>query len=172
MKRRFVITAGTVAALMALCCPYVFARKQKVKVNVANVESVEAAADSMAQGSLTICTPCVPCNGGYGTDQVKITGFDKRADMRMESFFVTNTTDKRLVAIEFTVTYYTMSGRQLHWRSEEIDCDIPAGETRKFDIKSFDTQKSFYYHKTGAPKRRKASPFDVSVQVTCISLKD
>lgn len=171
MIRRILFTAGTVAALIAPGCPCAFARKQKLKVDVdKNVRTV-AEADSMVQGSLTICSPCVPCNGGYGTEQVRMTGFDKRADSRSESFFVTNTTDRELVSFRFTVAYYTLDGRQLHWREEEMDCSIPPGETRKFDIKSFDTQKSFYYHKSVAPKRRKATPFKVALGIVCISLR-
>lgn len=162
------IIAGTVlAASAALCCPHASGRKMKLKVEpVAPADTV-----AMADGSLTVCSPCVPCNDGYSIEQARVTGFDKRAESRTESFFITNTTDRMLVGIDFTLTYLTLQGRQLHSRHVEIDCSIPAGETRKFDIRSFDTQRSFYYRKSQAPARRRATPFDIQVQIGCLRLR-
>lgn len=158
--------AGAVFIMVMMCCPCAFARKVKVKVDAVPADTLH-----MVEGSLTVCSPCVPCNKGYSIEQAVISGFDKRAESRQESFFITNTTDRTLVGIDFTLTYMTMDGRQLHRRIVELDCDIPAGETRKFDIKSFDTQKSFYYHKSQAPGRRQATPFKVSIQIGCLRLR-
>lgn len=152
--------------LSAICCPCAFARRMRLKVKPEPVDTT-----AMTEGSFTVCSPCVPCNDGYSIEQAQITGFDKRAEAVVESFFVTNTTDRRLVGMDFTLTYYTLDNRMLHSRHVEIDCDIPAGETRKFDIKSFDRQKSFYYHKSQAPARRQATPFRISLQIGCLHLR-
>lgn len=164
---RQLIAVGIAVAVVAACCPSVFARKMKLNVEPEVLDTTAV----MTEGSLTVCSPCVPCNEGYSIEQAQITGFDKRAEATVESFFVTNTTDRRLVGLDFTLTYLTLEGKQLHSRHVEIDCDIPPGETRKFDIRSFDRQKSFYYHKSQAPVRRRATPFRISVQVGCLRLR-
>lgn len=163
---RKLIIAGTALAIAAGCCPCAFARKMKLSVKPEVADTI-----AMTEGSLTVCSPCVPCNDGYSIDQAQITGFDKRAEALVESFFITNTTDRRLTGLDFTLSYYTLDGRMLHSRHVEIDCDIPAGQTRKFDIKSFDRQKSFYYHKSQAPSRRRATPFRVELQIGCLHLR-
>lgn len=160
------IAIGIALGVAALCNPYVFARKMKLKLEPAAADTT-----AMTEGSLTVCSPCVPCNEGYTIEQAQITGFDKRAESAVESFFVTNTTDRRLTGIDFTLTYLTLEGKQLHSRHVEIDCDIPPGETRKYDIRSFDRQKSFYYYKSQAPKRRQASPFRIELQIGCLRLR-
>ena len=165
MRKQLIIT-GMALAIAAMCPLSVFARKMKLKV-----KPIEADTTVMTEGSLTICSPCVPCNEGYSIEQAQITGFDKRTESTVESFFVTNTTDRSLTGLDFTLTYLTLEGRQLHSRHVEIDCDIPPGETRKYDIRSFDRQKSFYYHKSQAPTRRQASPFRIDIQMGCIRLK-
>ena len=157
---------GIVLALAAICSPCAFSRKSKLVVNPLPADTV-----SYAEGSLTVCSPCVPCNEGYSIEQAKITGFDKRTESTVESFFVTNTTDRRLTGLDFTLTYLTVDGKQLHSRHVEIESDIPPGETRKYDIRSFDRQKSFYYHKSQAPVRRKATPFSILIQMGCIRLR-
>lgn len=166
LRLRF-IAFGIALVFATICCPDAFSRKMKLKLEPTPSDTITP----MTEGSLTICSPCVPCNEGYSIDQAKITGFDKKADATKESFFITNTTDRRLVGMDFTITYLTSGNKQLHSRHVDIDCDIPPGETRKFDIKSFDTQKSFYYHKSQAPLRKQASPFKISIQIGCLRLK-
>ncbi len=165
--RTYFIAAGIVSIISIVGCPSVFARKMKLSVRPEAPDTIS----DLKEGSLTVCSPCVPCNEGYSIEQAQITGFDKKAESSVESFFVTNTADRHLVGLDFTLTYLTTDGKQLHSRHVDIDCDIPPGETRKFDIRSFDRQKSFYYHKSQPPARRRATPFRISVQIGCIRLK-
>lgn len=100
---------------------------------------------------------------------IRFYGFDKTAGSIYESFFISNGLDSDIEEVEVDITYKDMKGRQLHRRIVSIDCDIPAHETHRVDIKSWDTQKSFYFHQSAKP-RRQATPFDVSISLTSVSL--
>lgn len=102
---------------------------------------------------------------------IRFYGFDKTVGSSIESFFISNGLEETLTGLEVEITYTDMKGRQLHKRVVHIDCDIPSGETMRTDIKSWDNQKSFYFHQSVKPKRQ-ATPFDVIIRplsVTCRS---
>ena len=101
---------------------------------------------------------------------ISFTGYDKKINSSTESFFVKNNTDRTLTGIILTIEYLTPDGRQLEKKNHIIKCNIPPGETRKSDIKSWDTQHSFYYVKS-APTRSVGSPFIVKFDPTAIYLK-
>lgn len=96
--------------------------------------------------------------------KVRFYGFDKTAGSALESVFVVNGLDSTLRKMEIEVNYLDMKGRQLHRQTYCIDCLIPAGETKRIDYKSWDAQKSFYYHRSAKPKRQ-ATPFDVRISL-------
>lgn len=166
MNRRALAIAIILITGLAAAAPQALARKTRLKVREAVPDTME-----MVQGSLMVCSPCAPCNEGYGLSQVRITGFDKRAESSSESFFITNTTDRRLVEVDLVIEYLDMTGRQLHKRRHTLPCDVPPGETRRADIPSFDRQKLFYYCKTPAPARRQATPFRVNIDISCFYLR-
>lgn len=155
------------AALLAAAALPVQARKSKLKAG----DAVPVDTADMAAGSLMVCSPCAPCNEGYSLDQVKITGFDKRAESSRESFFITNTTDRTLVEVNLYIEYLTLEGRQLHKQYYSLKCEIPPEETRRVDIPTFDKQKIFYYYKTPRPARRAATPFKVDVTLSAFYLR-
>lgn len=97
--------------------------------------------------------------------QVVCTGFDKVATSVKESFFISNRTDRNLTGLTVRITYLTLDSMQLHRRDADIDICIPAGETRKADITSFDSQRSFHYYKS-ITSRRATTPFDIRMQIT------
>ena len=103
-------------------------------------------------------------------DRVIFTGYDKKINSSTESFFIKNNSDRTLTGISLTIEYLTPDGRQLEKKNHLIKCQIPSGETRKQDIKSWDTQHSFYYIKS-APARSVGSPFTVKFIPTAIYLK-
>lgn len=98
---------------------------------------------------------------------IVFAGYDKPAVSGSESFFISNNTERTIRAIEVEITYLDTKGRMLHQRQEYIRMEIPAAETRKVDIKSFDTQHSFYYVKSNAPAKR-ATPFDTRMVIRAI----
>lgn len=114
---------------------------------------------TMKRGSFMVASQCGDCNNGYTISQIAFSGFDKPGSSPMESFFITNRTDRTMSGVSLYIEYLTPDGRQLHKRYVKLDCNIPAGETRKCDIKSWDTQRSFHYELSRASRR--SSPFTV-----------
>lgn len=100
---------------------------------------------------------------------IRFYGFDKTVASNIESFFISNSLVETIIGMELDITYIDMKGRQLHKRSVSIDCDIPGGETKRYDIKSWDTQKSFYFHQSVKPKRQ-ATPFNVKIELLSVTL--
>ena len=127
-------------------------------------------AQEMVAGSFMVASQCPTCNSGYALDQIVFTGFDKNQNNAKESFFIINKTDRELTGVSLYIEYITPDRRQLHKRFLKLTCSIPAGETRKADIQSWDTQKSFYYYKSN-PSKRKGNPFDVKFDIIAYYLR-
>ncbi len=104
--------------------------------------------------------------------EVICAGFDKEASSSVESFFISNSSDKEVIGIDLEITYYDMKGRQLHRRLEHLTTYIPVGETRKIDIKSWDKQHTFYYHKNNRPSKKICTPFDIKFRIKALFLKN
>lgn len=96
------------------------------------------------------------------TDSIYLAGYDKPLRSTRESLFVTNRSDRDIDGLVIETEYRDMAGRQLHKRTVTISCDIPAGETRRVDFRSWDRQQSFYYRLSPKPKRSQATPYDVT----------
>ncbi|MDD6139818.1 MAG: hypothetical protein PUB61_00210, partial [Bacteroidales bacterium] len=75
-------------------------------------------------------------------------------------FYVSNGTPFRLSRVVVKMVYTNESGEMLHEQTYDIECDIPAGETRQLSVRSFDTQHTHYYYKSRKP-RRSAIPYKV-----------
>ena len=116
---------------------------------------------SMASDSIIFCDSIRPA--------IRFYGFDKTVTSNIESFFISNGLDEEISAMEIDITYTDIKGRQLHKRTVSLDSFLPPGETRRFDIKSWDIQKSFYFHQSVKPKRQ-ATPFDVKIELLSIEL--
>lgn len=114
---------------------------------------------AMARGTFMVASQCPDCNNGYRLEQIRFAGFDKPGSSSTESFFITNLSDRTMKGVNLYVEYLTPDGRQLHKRFLKLSCDIPPHETRKADIKSWDTQRSFHYEKSQPSKH--SSPFTV-----------
>lgn len=175
MKKPSPFTSSVIIAVLALCMlsaftvtvpaearkvKYKFSEKKSGKSKTASDKTEETGNQEMAAGSFMVASQCEDCNSGYRLDQVVFAGFDKNRNSSVESFFITNNTDRTLTGISLYIEYLTPGGSQLHKKFIKLDCRIPAGETRKADIKSWDTQRSFYYIKSN-PGRNGGTPFDV-----------
>lgn len=101
--------------------------------------------------------------------KIRFYGFDKTTNSNLESFFITNGNSTTLRAVGFDIIYFDMKGRQLHRRYVDLKCNVAPGETMRHDIKSWDTQKSFYFHQSAKP-RRQSTPFDVKIELKVASL--
>lgn len=93
---------------------------------------------------------------------VVFSGFDKKRNNSRESFFIINGSDKPLAGVLLAFEYRTPDGRMLHRRYALISITIPPRETKKVDLQSWDTQRSFYYVKSESESSR-GNPFDVTI---------
>lgn len=98
---------------------------------------------------------------------IRFYGFDKTAGSSVESFFIVNGLDSMISRIGLDIMYLDMKGRELHRRDCVIDCKLPPKETRRVDIKTWDIQKSFYFHQSAKPKRQ-STPFDVRIELKSV----
>lgn len=135
------------------------ARKTTLRLGSDHAARRSAQDSVMVKGSFMVASQCSECNSGYRLDQIEFSGFDKPANSSVESFFITNNTDRTMSGVSLYIDYQTPDGRQLHKRYLRLKCNIPAGETRKADIKSWDRQKSFHFEKSNPS--RSSSPFTV-----------
>lgn len=119
-----------------------------------------------ADSTATMTAPMVAADSA----DIRCSGFEKTLRSNIESFFVTNNTDSALSRLHLTIEYLDTSDRQLHRRSEPVVADIPAGQTRRIEIRSFDRQATFYYYLSAVPRTRAtATPFKVRLHVDSIA---
>lgn len=103
-------------------------------------------------------------------DSVSVAGFEKPLRAMKETMFITNNTGTPVVDVGLDIVYTDLKGRMLHRATYNIEAAIPAGETRRVEVPSFDTSGLLYYHLSPLPARAtNATPFDVKVTVTYIT---
>lgn len=152
--------------LMAICSASVLSKRVKTNIEVEVSDSIVA-----NKGSFVVSTDaCETCNHGYSLSQIVFSGYDKTISSKIESFFITNKTDCLLESITIEIEYLTTESAQLHKRYERIAYPIPAGETRKIDIRTWDKQNSFFYYLSVKP-RRQATPFMVRITPLSCTLR-
>lgn len=91
---------------------------------------------------------------------MRYSGYEKEINSSRESFLLTNDSEYEITGFKVKIDYLDMSGRMLHSREIERSCVLPIGESRKFDIPSWDTQKTYYYYLGNEP-RKVATPYKV-----------
>lgn len=96
-------------------------------------------------------------------DSVRFSGFDKPSSGTKETFLLTNRNRLTLTGLSVEITYQNPDGRQIHARILTIPCSIPPFETRKLDVRSFDTQGAYHYVHSSAG-RSGAAPFTVTLR--------
>lgn len=92
---------------------------------------------------------------------VVLSGYDKPLRATVETMFVTNRLPSDIVSLSLRITYLDMDGHQLHERDVEVRNVVPAGATRQIKVRSWDSQKSFYYHKGQRPRVDAVTPYEV-----------
>ncbi len=109
---------------------------------------------------------------GARCDSLLVSGFDKPLRAVRESMFVTNPTTVAVVGLGIEITYLDSRRRMLHKAVHEITCEIPPGETRRIEVRSFDRSGLFHYRLSPVPRGAvQATPFDVSVMVDYILIE-
>lgn len=89
------------------------------------------------------------------------SGYDKEISSNVESFILTNTIGRPIKGFKVRIDYLDMQGRMLNSRTVRLACDVPPAESRRFDIKGWDKQHTYYYYLGNQPKRV-ATPFQVT----------
>lgn len=99
-------------------------------------------------------------------------GYDKPLTAGRESFFAVNADSLHTIdGFVVDITYYDMQGRMLHRRREHIAKTIPAGETRRIVMPSWDTQHTFYYHLSKRPTRTSAVPYSITMTADSVAVR-
>lgn len=101
--------------------------------------------------------------------KIRFSGYDKPANASKESMLITNNSSLNLHGITINITYLTEDGRQLHKQKRDLFLDLPAGETRKQEFPAWDSQGTFYYYLSRAPKNGGA-PYKVVITLTAVKL--
>lgn len=105
---------------------------------------------------------------GATDSMVRLSGYDKPLRSAKESFFVTSAMDDTICGFMARLDYTDMEGRALHSREVTVDVTLAPGETRRVEIPSWDTQKSFYYHRSTTPKRARSTPYQVRATISAV----
>lgn len=103
-------------------------------------------------------------------DIITLSGYDKPLTSAYEAFLLTNRAQARAERLALTITYYDLSGRQLHERSDTLPVAVPAGETRLVKIPTWDSQRSYYYHKGKRPRTANVTPYSIRARVDFVLL--
>lgn len=104
-------------------------------------------------------------------DAVVFLGYDKRGNADKETFFIENGSATDIKSMEVEITYLTAAGKQIHKRHIEILEPVPAGETRKVDIKSWDLQHSYHYVNS-LPSAKGSTPYTVAIHLLAFTPSD
>lgn len=99
----------------------------------------------------------------------RFCGYEKKLRATRETLFIENLSDSTIESISFTIDYIDSSGRQIHRRALRKETYIPPHQTRRLDIQSWDTQKSYYYIH-GEHPRKSATPYDITITTDTILL--
>lgn len=171
MKSTFAIAIISATLTVVMTTTDVEARKIRTshKISGQQASQKEPVTDIFSGADRITFTPDSVAAWNEISGNVRFYGFDKNANSSIESFFITNSNSTTLRAVGFDIIYFDMKGRQLHRRHIELKCDVAPGETMRHDIKSWDTQKSFYFHQSAKP-RRQSTPFDVRIELKAVSL--
>lgn len=100
-------------------------------------------------------------------EAVLLSGYEKPLRSLRETVHVSNLDSVRSIrALIVSASYLDVDSAQVHKRDVEIQCDIPAGETRMVVFRSWDIQNRFYYIDGPKPRTQSSAyPFSVRMDV-------
>lgn len=101
-------------------------------------------------------------------DSISLYGYEKTQTSTKETFFVRNHSNEDISELRITLTYSDLHGALLHRRDVDINLDLAAGETRFTSIKSWDSNKLWFYTGTQARHNAYSTPFDVSYKIVYV----
>lgn len=148
------------------------AKKIKNSFKVEREPKSVVAGKTAPEGIIISMKDAVPDEStGIGMEKINFAGYEKELSSNYESFIIINGSDACLTGFSLKIDYLDMKGRMIHSREVTESCDVPKGESRKIDIRSWDTQRTYYYYLGNEP-RRVATPYKVSFQPICFWIKE
>lgn len=135
------------------------------------VPRTEAPANTAA-----LTAPADTLRGAQTAAAVTVTGYEKPLRATVETMFVANNTDSLIEDITLRIDYY-MTGADgkrnlMHSRSVTQCVQIPPHQRRMVSLRSWDRNHVFYYRKNyPARTNAQATPYDVTVAVTAVTLR-
>lgn len=115
--------------------------------------------------------PPLPIDTITSTDGlIRFCGYEKTLRATKETLFIENLSDSTITALSLSIEYLDTNGRQIHHRSIKQPVEIPSRQTRRIDIKSWDTQKTYYYVKGERP-RKSATPYDIKIKTDTLYIR-
>ncbi|MDE5877726.1 MAG: hypothetical protein K2H47_09575 [Muribaculaceae bacterium] len=133
---------------------------RKIKLHLRPPAATETSSDT---GQIEVTADSL-ASAPYTLGMITFSGYDKEAPANVESFFITNNTDRILKSLTLVIYYRTLDGRSLHSRRVTVEPKAAPGTTVRTDIKTWDRQHTFYYHRGNRP-RKKATPYEVAFHV-------
>lgn len=97
-------------------------------------------------------------------DSIIFSGYDKTLTSTKESVLVSNRLEAPVESVRIRIDYLDAKGRMLHSRTVTLKTDVPPGETRKLDFRSWDNQQTYFYC-LGPEPRRTATPYSVKIKL-------
>lgn len=137
----------------------------RTKTTQANLQTAAIVLDIIDSPKTAINSDSMALSDSIDQSVVTLRGFSKKASDSKETFMVTNNSAHRISAIHITLRYTTLDGSMIHERNAVIPIILNPGDTQIATIKSFDTQRLFYYY-AGPKPRKNATPFKVAYRLT------
>lgn len=150
-KNRFLLLATTIAIIIPLSARRTNTKAKDYGVYAKN--SVKSDKLLKPEGSYEVNADDSILFDYKGDALVYLSGYDKPAGADEESFFIVNGSSMKLAGFTGEIKYYNAAGKMLTAREICKIISVPAGETRKSYIKTWDRQHSFRYEHSASGKK-------------------
>lgn len=162
MKRTFLLVGIVIPLIVSAQSSSIVGRRSSTEAKlyqaVSRQQMVELPAVQLVD---TLLTPHIP----FTPMAVSMHGYSKRLGDAKESFILRNETHNYHISrVVLKIQYTTEDGTLIHSREECLECNLQPGSTQIVTIKSFDSNKSYYYY-TMPPKRASGTPYRVQYDV-------
>ena len=155
MKRTFLLVGIVIPLIVSAQSSSIVGRRSSTEAKlyqaVSRQQMVELPAVQLVD---TLLTPHIP----FTPMAVSMHGYSKSFILRNE------THNYHISRVVLKIQYTTEDGTLIHSREECLECNLQPGSTQIVTIKSFDSNKSYYYY-TMPPKRASGTPYRVQYDV-------
>ncbi len=151
-SRRIIISACIITGIIHTMADRIVTTRKHLKPSVELQSGIAYTKENQYADTIT----------DHTSKLVRFCGYEKTLRTSRETIFIENLCDSTISSISFTINYLDSDKRQIHQRKIRHKTDIPPRQARRIDIKSWDTQKSYYYIHGDKP-RKSATPYDITI---------